>query len=243
MQVDSNGGIWTMILGAGPVVQLVLLTLVGFSVLCWTVILAKIRRFRRAVLGNRNFEEMFRTSQNLGAVYSHARRMREAPMASVFLAGHEEMRRLQQGARSSDAAVASRVWLEVLDRSLKKGIQDELDRMERFLPFLATTGNAAPFIGLFGTVWGIMRSFHNIGLTGSASLATVAPGISEALVATAAGLAAAIPAVIAFNGFMSELARFDARLQGFASDFLNVVERQMIQGKAVAGQASGEEQL
>jgi biopolymer transport protein TolQ len=109
-----------------------------------------------------------------------------------------------------------------------------LAALERTLSVLATTGNAAPFIGLFGTVWGIMRSFHDIGLTGSASLATVAPGISEALVATAAGLAAAIPAVIAFNSFMSRLSRMETALQGFAADFLNTVERQLVQGKVAS---------
>jgi biopolymer transport protein TolQ len=126
------------------------------------------------------------------------------------------------------------VWLETLERSLNKGIQEELAAMERTLPFLATTGNAAPFIGLFGTVWGIMRSFHSIGLKGSASLATVAPGISEALVATAAGLAAAIPAVIAFNGFMSWMGRLEIQLRGFSNDFLNTVERQLLHGKGTS---------
>ena len=107
--------------------------------------------------------------------------------------------------------------------------------LERTVPLLATIGNAAPFIGLFGTVWGIMGSFHNIGLQGSASLATVAPGISEALVATAAGLAAAIPAVMAFNSFMSALGNMESTLKGFAADFLNTVERQLIRGAAPAG--------
>ncbi|MBW1927300.1 MAG: protein TolQ [Deltaproteobacteria bacterium] len=231
MAVETTANIWTMVIGAGPVVKLVLIILVVFSILCWTVILAKIKQFRRARYGNEDFERLFWESPSLTHAYNHARKMSNTPMAGVFLEGYKELKRLQKCPRSRDVAVGLRVWLETLERSLEKGIQEELAAMERTLPFLATTGNAAPFIGLFGTVWGIMRSFHSIGLTGSASLATVAPGISEALVATAAGLAAAIPAVIAFNGFMSWMGRLEMQLQGFSNDFLNTVERQLLHGK------------
>jgi biopolymer transport protein TolQ len=231
MEVDTTANVWTMMIGAGPVVKMVLIMLVVFSILCWTVILTKIKRFRQARLGNEDFERLFWESPGLTQACSHAQAMPEAPMAVVFLEGYKELKRLQKGPKPKDAAIGLRVWLETLERSLNKGIQQELAAMERTLPFLATTGNAAPFIGLFGTVWGIMRSFHSIGLKGSASLATVAPGISEALVATAAGLAAAIPAVIAFNGFMSWMGRLDIQLHGFSNDFLNTVERQLLHGK------------
>jgi len=234
MEVDTTANVWTMIIGAGPVVKLVLIMLVVFSVLCWTVILAKIRRFRQARLGNEDFERLFWESPSLTQAHSHARTMPEIPMAGVFLEGYKELKRLQKCPNTRDTALSLRVWLETLERSLNKGIQEELAAMERTLPFLATTGNAAPFIGLFGTVWGIMRSFHSIGLKGSASLATVAPGISEALVATAAGLAAAIPAVIAFNGFMSWMGQMEIQLQGFSNDFLNTVERQLLHSKGTA---------
>jgi biopolymer transport protein TolQ len=222
-------------------VQLVLISLVALSLLCWTVILVKVRRFHKAREGNLDFEELFWESQNLGTVHGHARRMQDAPMAGVFLSGYEELKRFQEGSNGREGGLGIRVCLKTLERSLNKGIQAELSAMERTLPFLATTGNAAPFIGLFGTVWGIMRSFHNIGLTGSASLATVAPGISEALVATAAGLAAAIPAVIAFNSFMSSLSGIETDLQGFASDFMNTVERQLVQVRQTPADSSGEE--
>ena len=231
MEVDTTANVWTMMIGAGPVVKMVLIMLVVFSILCWTVILTKIKRFRQAKLGNEDFERLFWESPGLTQAYSHAQAMPEAPMAVVFLEGYKELKRLQKGPKPKDTAIGLRVWLETLERSLNKGIQQELAAMERTLSFLATTGNAAPFIGLFGTVWGIMRSFHSIGLKGSASLATVAPGISEALVATAAGLAAAIPAVIAFNGFMSWMGRLDIQLHGFSNDFLNTVERQLLHGK------------
>ena len=113
-------------------------------------------------------------------------------------------------------------------RALRRAINTEMTRMTQMVPFLATTGNTAPFIGLFGTVWGIMNSFHGIGLKGSANLAVVAPGISEALVATAAGLAAAIPAVIAFNFFMSKIRVVESELYNFSADFLNIIERDIL---------------
>jgi biopolymer transport protein TolQ len=115
-----------------------------------------------------------------------------------------------------------------IKRALRRAIATEMTRMSQMVPFLATTGNTAPFIGLFGTVWGIMNSFHGIGLKGSANLAVVAPGISEALVATAAGLAAAIPAVIAFNFFMSKIRVVESELQSFSADFLNIIERDIL---------------
>jgi biopolymer transport protein TolQ len=116
-------------------------------------------------------------------------------------------------------------------RALRRAISSEVTRMTQLVPFLATTGNATPFIGLFGTVWGIMNSFHGIGLRGSASLAVVAPGISEALVATAAGLAAAIPAVIAFNYFMQKIRVVESELESFSADFLNIIEREILRAK------------
>jgi len=120
---------------------------------------------------------------------------------------------------------------DTIKRALRRAINTETTRMAQMVPFLATTGNTTPFIGLFGTVWGIMNSFHGIGLKGSASLAVVAPGISEALIATAAGLAAAIPAVIAFNHFMQKIRIFESELHNFSADFLNIIERDILNEK------------
>jgi biopolymer transport protein TolQ len=234
MTLDTVANVWTMISELGPVVHLILIILVIFSLLCWTIILAKIRLFHQARRSNEDFEELFWESSDLNQIYGHARRMSKAPMAGVFLEGYRELRRLKEYPRTQNPSMDLKLWLETLERSLDKGIRKEMASLEHTLPFLATTGNVTPFIGLFGTVWGIMRTFHSIGLRGSASLATVAPGISEALVATAAGLAAAIPAVIAFNGFMSWMARQEVQLHGFAGDFLNIIERQLIQGKKTA---------
>lgn len=223
MDMGDNGNIISMVIGAGVVVRLVLLCLVIFSLACWAVIFAKLASFRRARRLNKDFLNRFWGSSSLGALRREVSGFSGAPMAGVFLQGHDELRRLKECA----AGASMQVWLETLERSLEKGIREEMARLERMVPFLATTGNSAPFIGLFGTVWGIMSSFHKIGLQGSASLATVAPGISEALVATAAGLAAAIPGVMAFNALTTSLGRMEDELKGFATDFLNTVERRL----------------
>ena len=236
---NSASSIWSMLFHSGPVVQFVLITLLVFSVICWTIIVVKIRRFRQASSANIDFEERFWDGGSLQRVYRTALRMPEAPMAAVFLHGYQELRQLIDECGSSPGERAINAWLQIIERGLDKGIKEELSLLERTIPFLATIGNAAPFIGLFGTVWGIMGSFHNIGLKGSASLATVAPGISEALVATAAGLAAAIPAVMAFNSFMSSLSNMEGVLKGFAADFLNTVERQLVSNSTQRASGAG----
>ncbi len=226
METVASANVLGLLSGSGPVVKLVLFILLLFSLLSWTVILAKTFRLFKARRANDEFAEFFDESDDLMEIYSFSRRIPEAPMAGVFHEGYRALRQLQ--AAGAQPASNLRPWLEILERGLKKGIQEELALLERFLPFLATTTNAAPFIGLFGTVWGIMTSFHAIGMMGNASLATVAPGISEALVATAAGLAAAIPAGIAFNTFTSSLSQMESDLQAFSLEFLNIMERQLI---------------
>ncbi len=236
---NTAPSIWTMLFHAGPVVQFVLITLLIFSVICWTIIAVKLRRFRQASSANIEFEERFWDGGSLQRVYRVALRMPEAPMSGVFMQGYQELRQLMEECGPAVTPRTVNSWLQVIDRGLAKGIQEELAMLERTVPLLATIGNAAPFIGLFGTVWGIMGSFHNIGLKGSASLATVAPGISEALIATAAGLAAAIPAVMAFNSFMSSLGNMEGILKGFAADFLNTVERQLIRSVETPAERAG----
>jgi biopolymer transport protein TolQ len=152
-----------------------------------------------------------------------------SPVAHLFRAGYAELKRitkLESLPRSNPGNMVLQPLMINLERALKKTALDESNRLERALSFLATTGNACPFIGLFGTVWGIMESFRGIGLRGSASLAVVAPGISEALIATAAGLAAAIPAVVAFNYFSQKAVLLKVEMDSFSSDFLSLVERQ-----------------
>jgi biopolymer transport protein TolQ len=173
----------------------------------------------------------------LTEAFSKSKQLKGSPIARIFRVGYLELKKLtkptlnpQDTGKGTDSASLSarHVGIDNVKRALRRAINTEVTRMNQMVPFLATTGNTAPFIGLFGTVWGIMNSFHGIGQKGSASLAVVAPGISEALIATAAGLAAAIPAVIAFNYFMNKVRIIESELQSFAADFLNIVERDFL---------------
>jgi biopolymer transport protein TolQ len=175
----------------------------------------------------------------LSNAFAKAKQLHGSPLARIFRIGYVELKKTSQtgspsNGSSSQAAVESLpfntrfVGIDNVKRALRRATNTEMTRMTQMVPFLATTGNTAPFIGLFGTVWGIMNSFAGIGQSGSASLAVVAPGISEALVATAAGLAAAIPAVMAFNYFMNRIRIVETELQSFSADFLNIIERDIL---------------
>ena len=222
-----------MILNAGLMVQLVLFLLFFFSVSSWAIIIMKYRYLRRAVQESAHFSDFFWKSNDLTEAFNRAKLLMGSPVARVFRVGYIELKKLQRSAGSAEGGDAPPFGgrlpgADNVRRSLRRAINSEVARMGQMVPFLATTGNTTPFIGLFGTVWGIMNSFHGIGLRGSASLAVVAPGISEALVATAAGLAAAIPAVIAYNFFTQKIRLIETELNNFASDFLNIVERDIL---------------
>jgi biopolymer transport protein TolQ len=223
-----------MILHAGPVGQLVMLTLLLFSIVSWSIVFMKYRLFRNVRLDSVDFLDTFWSSSNLSEAYKAAEEFEYSPEAAVFATGYNELQKInkirnrkenQDKSESLDMQLAT---MDNLKRALRKEEGKQLSQLGSALPFLATTGSAAPFIGLFGTVWGIMVSFHDIGQRGSASLAVVAPGISEALVATAAGLAVAIPAVIAYNHFANKLDSIDDDVQEFSTDFLNLVERDLL---------------
>jgi len=232
-----------MISNAGPIVQFVMLLLLFFSIMSWAIILIKYRYIRKAFKESADFTDFFWKSRDLSNAFAKAKQLHGSPLARIFRIGYVELKKMSQasapvsqtGASGSQAAGNQSMSLDTrftgtdnIKRALRRAITTEMTRMTQMVPFLATTGNTAPFIGLFGTVWGIMKSFHGIGLKGSANLAVVAPGISEALVATAAGLAAAIPAVIAFNFFMSKIRVVESELQSFSADFLNIVERDIL---------------
>ncbi|MEE4607762.1 MAG: protein TolQ [Desulfobacteraceae bacterium] len=236
--LPSNLDLIHMILNAGLVVQLVLLTLLFFSVSSWAIMIMKYRYLRRAFEESARFSDFFWKSTDLTEAFNRAKLLAGSPVARVFRVGYVELRRVQQQGVGPDGQRKpgnpfSRGGDNVR-RALRRAINSEVARMSQMVPFLATTGNTTPFIGLFGTVWGIMNSFHGIGLRGSASLAVVAPGISEALVATAAGLAAAIPAVIAYNYFTQKIRLIETELYNFASDFQNILERDIL-GREEAG--------
>jgi biopolymer transport protein TolQ len=223
-----------MILHAGPVGQLVMLTLLLFSIISWSIVFMKARLFRRVRRQSVDFLENFWSSNNLSEAYGIIEDYPYSPEAAVFSAGYNELQKINR-IRTRKEQVDLRETLDMqlatmdnLQRALRKAESQEITELGKSLPFLATTGNAAPFIGLFGTVWGIMASFHDIGIRGSASLAVVAPGISEALVATAAGLAVAIPAVVFYNHYSNQLVELDNNIQNFSTDFLNLVERDLL---------------
>jgi len=222
-----------MILHAGPVGQMVMLLLLFFSITSWSIIFMKFRLFRKVRLDTEDFLETFWTSGNLNEAGDAADDFPYSPEATVFKAGFGELKKINKIRNRSEESSGETLEMQLaamdnLKRTLRKAEDEEMNKFGSLLPFLATTGSATPFIGLFGTVWGIMVSFHDIGQRGSASLAVVAPGISEALVATAAGLAAAIPAVIFFNYFSNKLTNVQYNVQSFSTDFLNLVERDLL---------------
>jgi len=217
-----------MISNAGLVVKLVMLTLLFFSIASWTIMIIKYRYLKKAFRQSAQFTDYFWKSRDLSEAYAKAKQLTGSPIARVFRTGYGELSQMTRSPKGQDGRDTGMSLVGNIKRSLRRATNTEMTRLMAMVPFLATTGNTTPFIGLFGTVWGIMSSFHGIGLRGSASLAVVAPGISEALVATAAGLAAAIPAVIAFNHFSNKIGVLESELQNFSSDFLNIIERDIM---------------
>ncbi len=210
---------WSLVINAGPMVKFVLLFLGGLSVVCWAIIFAKFLVFREANKHTDLFLEDFYQGMSWEDLFKQMRLYKGAPLAHVFQTGYNELQKI--GMKKD----VDKLHLDNIIRALRRAMTTETTRLEKKVHFLATTGSTAPFIGLFGTVWGIMNSFQSIGATGVANLAVVAPGISEALIATAIGLAAAIPAVVAFNAFQSKLRVFVSDMENFASDFTNMIKR------------------
>ena len=214
-----GGEVVNLIRQSGPVAKAVLVILLLFSLFSWAVMLAKWSAMNRARTQSGRFLKAFRKAARLEDVAAIAPQFRESPLASVFDGGYTEYRR-----QVGNPGGAARN-MTAIERATQIAASEELTRLERRLPWLATTGTVTPFIGLFGTVWGIIDAFHGLGTAGAATLRAVAPGVSEALVTTAAGLAAAIPAVIAYNHFTHSIREFAARMGDFALEFLNAVER------------------
>jgi len=218
-----GGEIVDLVAETGPVAKVVLLLLLLFSLVSWAIILSKWSLLRRARVQSGRFVRAFRKAQRLQDVAAVAEQFQPSPLVGVFQGGFDEYRR-QVG--NPGGAVRS---LLAIQRAMQIAASEEMTRFERNLPWLAITGAVTPFIGLFGTVWGIIDAFHGLGTAGAATLRAVAPGISEALITTAAGLAAAIPAVIAYNLAGSSIRDFAARGDDFALEMLNAVERQQFQ--------------
>ncbi len=231
---NFHGSLFDMVMHAGFVVQLVLLLLLLFSVISWAIILMKYFNIRKVRNENDLFLNMYMKSSKLSELFPETKRFRNSTLAEVFRSGYSELVKITRAARGTaggkDALEASGPMLEIegidnVERAMNRACGTETTKLESALGFLATTGSASPFIGLFGTVWGIMDTFKGIGARGSATLAIVAPGISEALIATAAGLAAAIPAVIFYNYYLNRVKGMTLEMDHFALELLNIIER------------------
>lgn len=226
--VMVNTSTWDALLQASFLVQLTLLILIFLSVICWAVGWGKFKQFTALSEANLPFKQKFEKSSSLDQIFEGVDRFPNSNLARLFSAGYLEMKRIAEANSVQVGKEGSGVRLSGIDnveRALRKQMDNEIAEMESRLNWLATTGSTGPFIGLFGTVWGIMASFHKIGQMGSASLAVVAPGISEALIATAIGLFAAIPAVMLYNFFISKIKKEEMAMNNFSVDFLNIVKR------------------
>ncbi|HJW67777.1 MAG TPA: protein TolQ [Candidatus Binatia bacterium] len=220
--------LWSLAIGSGWVVRLVLLTLIATSIVSWGIALAKGREMRRARRQSARFIEVFWEAKNLTAIQAASGDMKQSPVAQVFRAGYQELQRLTRLKRGEDGEESEFGGIENVQRAMQRARTQEVTRLERGLTFLATTASTAPCIGLFGTVWGIMTAFMGLSVTTSSSIQAVAPGIAEALVATAVGLAAAIPAVVMYNRFARQLRVLTAEMDTFGAEFLNIAERHFL---------------
>lgn len=231
-------GIMDTVANASLVVQLVLLLLLAFSVLSWAIIFFKWGTVKRCFKSTERFLDIFWSGKSMDHIYAESKKFTSSSVAKIFQAGYVELQRLLEKERNRPATAASppdplrmippESSIHNLERALNRANRSESLRLERSLSFLATAGSTAPFIGLFGTVWGILNAFQNIGAQGGASLATVAPGIAEALVATAVGLACAIPAVMGYNYYIHRVRVLRTQMDNFAGDFLNIVKRNFL---------------
>jgi biopolymer transport protein TolQ len=230
--VGQQHDLLTMVTGSGPVVSMVLYLLILFSIVSWGIILFKARQVRAARRESERFIEGFWETKNLTTIHAASQEMKRSPVAQVFRAGYQELVRLTRAkrqARGEELSLTTELGgVANVERAMRRAASQELTQLERSLTFLATTASATPFIGLFGTVWGIMHAFLGLSATQSSSIQAVAPGIAEALIATAAGLFAAIPAVIAYNHFARQIRVLSADMDNFAFEFLNIAERHFL---------------
>jgi biopolymer transport protein TolQ len=224
----------SIVFGASPVVQLVLLLLLAFSVGSLGVILFKFRQLRSARRQSERFLEIFWEAKNLAGINNASIELKQSPVAHVFRSGYQELQRLtrtttKRSGTSSESVESTELGgIENVERAMRRATTQEVTRLEKALTFLATTASTAPFVGLFGTVWGVMTAFRGLTTAQTSSIQAVAPGIAEALIATAVGLAAAIPAVVAFNHFAREVRVLTADMENFSAEFLNIAERHFI---------------
>lgn len=231
--LDSSGlNFIHSILSASLIVQLVFLILIVMSVVSWAIILQKYFFFKEVKVSNKAMDDAFLTDGSFEEIYSKARTNENSSLSQIFIEGYNEMQKILKHRSSSNVeSVKTLKGLDNIERALRKSSDTELSLMENGLGFLATVGSSCPFIGLFGTVFGIMNSFSEIAVMGSVSLHVVAPGIAEALLATGVGLFAAIPASIFYNSYLTQIKKFDLLFNNFSADFLNIAKRNFFQDK------------
>ena len=234
---DVQTDFFQLLTQGGAIAQIVLVILLIFSAISWGVIFYKFVQFRKSRRQTVTFLDVFRKSSKFSEVQAVTRSLPDSPVTGLFQAGYAELNTQLRGpgaagaGHEEDEATKARrarptlKSLDAVDRALLRATTVEMTKLERMVPFLATTASITPFIGLFGTVWGIMDSFQRIGVAGSSSLSVVAPGIAHALIATAAGLFAAIPAVYFYNHFTNDVKHFSAEMDDFSLEFLNIAER------------------
>jgi biopolymer transport protein TolQ len=227
MTAHQQIGVLELVTGSGAVVQGVLILLLLMSVLTWGIVVTKIFQVKRAKGQTTKFSDIFWSSRNLAQINESSQRLKSSPVAAVFSAGHKELSQIVRSGET-DRDKVDFGDLESVDRALKRAKAEEITKLEKGTTFLATTASAAPFIGLFGTVWGIMNAFIGLSSVKSSSIQAVAPGISEALIATAIGLAAAIPAAIFYNYFMQQLRILSRSMDMFSAEFLNIARRHFL---------------
>lgn len=235
---EFSGSVMGMIIHSGPVAKIVLFILLISSIFAWAVMFQKMLLFRKAKRESKKFMEIFQKKKGgLTKAYASSKSLKNSHLAKVFISGYldvvslQKFRRESRSSSSEEGHSLCQEDIQSLERALQRAESQEISRFEKNLGFLATTGSTAPFVGLFGTVWGIMDAFRSIGVKGSASIGGVAPGISEALIATAAGLAAAIPAVVGYNHFNNKLKTIASEMEEFSLEFLSLVERSFLRKK------------
>lgn len=229
MPTESVGmptnSVFEMILASGPIVQGVLYLLILLSIWSWAISISKFLQFKRAQRDSDEFRHIFWETKNFARVEDSARRLTESPLTQIFVVGYQELIKSVENAKAHSDPENE---LKIIERALKRAEFEEAIKLEKGSTFLATVASSAPFIGLFGTVWGIMTAFHNLGLAKSTTIQAVAPGISEALVATAVGLAAAIPAAVAYNYFAALSKNFKTSMSNFSAEFLGLARKNFV---------------
>lgn len=238
--ISLGGSVADLVLQTGLMGRAVLVILLFFSVVTWAIIVQKFLNSYRSKADTRSFQKIFYSSNNLTSIFAHSKTLRESQLARLFIVGYNTLKSLQRkraappspaGTTAREEAGISSGDVQEMARILDIKSNQEMAQQEKYLIFLATAGTATPFIGLFGTVWGVMSAFRGLGLRGSASIDAVAPGISEALIATAAGLAVAIPSVIGYNFFINRGKIIGGEMDNFNSEFISIIERNFVEDK------------